>query len=72
MHQNTQGIGNKLGEIEVFLSEVNCDVLCISEHWSKKEELQSLQIPGFIQGDFYCRKIYKNGGAGIYVKKYKF
>ena len=39
----------------------------------QKEELQSLQIPCFVQGDFYCRKSYKNGGAGIYVKaNYKF
>ena len=66
-------MSNKLDEVQVFLSEVNCDIFCVSEHWSKKEETQSLDIPGFVQGDFYCRKIYNHGGVGIYIKdQYKY
>lgn len=73
IHQNTQGISNKLGEIEVFVTEISCDLLCVTEHWSKKEEAQSLQIPGFVQGDFYCRNKYKHGGVGIFIgEQYKY
>ena len=67
-HQNVQSLGNKLTELEVFLSKTNFDFVCISEHWFRSDRTDLLKLNGYYVADCYYRKIYKNGGVVIFAK----
>lgn len=68
VHQNVQCLGNKILDLEIFLHYVNCDVFCVSEHWARTEQIQSLNISGYYIGNSFCRNLLKNGGVAIYLK----
>ena len=72
MHQNFQGIRNKLCELEVMLKIELChvDILCCTEHWLKREEIATHHIPNFKLSSHYCRSTFKNGGSAIFVKEH--
>lgn len=55
-------------ELTVFLNEINCDIFCVTEHWSKAEQIKSVSINGYYIPHFFCRTNYKNGGVGFYIK----
>ena len=68
VHQNVQCINNKLLELRVFLSDIKCDIFCVSEHSAKKEQIQSINIDGYTLNSYYCRNTFKNGEVCIYIK----
>ncbi|CAK1593695.1 unnamed protein product [Parnassius mnemosyne] len=65
LHQNIQGIRSKLNQIEVLLTMENIDIMCISETFLKKQDVNFLQIPGYKVADSYCRN---ESRGGVYVK----
>lgn len=69
MHQNVQCIRNKVNQIELILDETQTDILCVTEHWLKCEELSSINLTGYDKANFYCRTTYIHGGVGIFIKK---
>lgn len=50
-------------------SILKCDVLCITEHWLKHFELQTINVSNFDLGSCYCRPTIGHGGSCIYVSK---
>lgn len=68
VHQNIQGIRNKIIELELFLNETSCDVFCVSEHWAKNDQVISLNIEGYMNVAYYCRNAHIHGGVCMYVR----
>ena len=69
-HQNTQSLFNKCINLEaLLLSDLkDIDVLCLSEHWLKLDEVSSVKFPKFSLASKYCREKKKCGGTCIFVK----
>ena len=68
LHLNLQSIRNKLSELDIFLDEFPCHILCVNEHWLSKDEI-NLYIPAnYKLATIYCRKTLSHGGVAIYVK----
>lgn len=66
---NVQCIRNKLLELEILIGSHQPDILCVCEHWLSREEIPSLNIPGYNVVASYCRTLNKNGGVAILVKE---
>lgn len=75
MHHNVQSLFNKLPFIEILAEDksYNLDVLCFSEHWLTKSEINNTQIQNFYLAGSYSRQIYTSkrphGGTCIYVRQ---
>lgn len=67
---NVQGILNKLDNIDVLNVDLNCDVLCVTEHWLNNTEMSFLSLPGYINASQFCRTNKTRGGSVIFVKNY--
>lgn len=67
-HQNIQSLGTSLGELEKFITVNNIDILCITEHWKKEEQLQRIHVDQFKLVSFYCRNV-SYGGSAIYCSQ---
>lgn len=65
LHQNIQYLGNKVDRLEIFLKQEIPDVVVLSEHGLKDNELSQISIPGFSIRATYCRQIHKSGGICI-------
>lgn len=59
---------NKLQELELFLDEFQCDILCLNEHWLKVDECQMYIPVGFKFLTGYFRSHMENGGVSIFIK----
>jgi hypothetical protein len=44
-------------------------VICLTEHHSKKHEIETLSIDQYILGVKFCRQSLKHGGTGIFVQE---
>ena len=67
---NIQSLIDKLENLEVLLhsAEGKADVVCITEHWLKKYEIDQININGYKIVDSFCRDKTKRGGSCIIVK----
>lgn len=65
---NTQGLANKMDALEVFLSVENPAVLCLAEHWGRKEDVGLLNLRGYTQMSVFCRSHSIRGGVPVYIK----
>jgi hypothetical protein len=54
--------------IETLLHSSEPDIISITEHWLKKDEVEATCIQGYVVADSFCREKYKNGGTIIYTK----
>lgn len=70
MHFNIQGLGNKLDSLSITLDEEQVDILCVSEHWLRKEELNMANIDNFKLITYYARKNMDRGGVCIFARDY--
>lgn len=70
LHQNIQCIKNKLPEIELFINSLTKvpDVICFSEHWMNKDEIQFLKIPNYRIISGYARENFIHGGTAILIR----
>lgn len=68
MHQNMQCLMNKVGLIEAVACELNLDVLCLTEHWAKEDELLEYPIQNYPIAAYYCRTTSAHGGVAIYSR----
>lgn len=71
LHQNIQCLRNKTEEIELFINtlENQPDIICITEHWLKKEEEEITKINGYAMAASFSRDSMEHGGVCIYGKK---
>ncbi|MGL5028572.1 MAG: endonuclease/exonuclease/phosphatase family protein, partial [Wolbachia pipientis] len=68
IHQNIQSIRNKSLELNIFINEEKPDIICLTEHSLKKEEMQECTIEGYRVVDNYCRSLSRGGGVLISAK----
>lgn len=69
LHQNMQSLPDKTLEFEVFLDTLKDvpDVLCITEHWMRSNEIHSVKINKYVMASCWCRSEKTRGGSCIYV-----
>lgn len=65
---NTQGMVDKDVLINEFSNDNIIDILCISEHWCREEELSYKVLDDYTLINSYSRKHHLHGGVAIYVK----
>lgn len=70
LHVNVQSIRNKSYEIESYIAddENRFDILCFSEHWLNKSEIDSFRLGNFMNASFFCRSASNHGGTLICLK----
>lgn len=67
--QNICSLNKKTRNLEVFLaSELDCEVLAITEHWLNENELKCIHLQNFHLVSSYCRNSLEHGGTCIYLK----
>ena len=66
-HQNIRGLSHKIDELMLSLSEINPQVLCITEHHLNSNEINSMDYGQYTLGARYCRRLFNQGGAAIFV-----
>lgn len=68
LHQNVQCIRNKLTQLNLLMANLQTDILCVTEHWLREEELASINVTGYVKANFFCRSRYSHGGVGIFIR----
>ena len=68
-HQNIRGIYNKIDERLLSLPPNLPQIICITEHHLKTEQLGNIILDQYTLGTAFCRQEYRKGGACIYVLK---
>jgi exonuclease III len=69
LYQNIQGIYNKIDE---FLNSVTPNapqVICLTEHHLRTEEIRNINFSQYALGASFCRQTYSHGGICIFVPK---
>lgn len=66
-----QCIRNKIHELEIILngSLKHVNILCVTEHWLKEQEISYYTIQNFKLCSIFYRTNNKNGGSAIFVKE---
>jgi hypothetical protein len=67
MHLNIQYLSNKILELDVVLSEIKPEIVCLSEHGLKSNEIVLVNINGYSLITHFCREYYKGGGVAIFA-----
>lgn len=68
-HINVQALSNKVDQVNLFLSDFNLDIVCLSEHWLNDLNLKSVNLYGYILASYFCRSLSVHGGVCIFLKK---
>lgn len=73
MHQNIQGLLNKVEILELCIDEFNdnnkyVDIVCLTETFIKYGSEQNIRLKGFNLATSFCRKDKKRGGTCILVR----
>lgn len=70
LHQNIQCIRNKILELEIFITslENSPDLLCLTEHWLNKDEVDLIKIENYQLISCYTREMSIHGGSCILIK----
>ena len=68
-HQNIRGISKKAHELLISLSYNRPQIICLTEHHLKLEEIHNINLDYYKLGAFFCRKKYSCGEACIFVSK---
>ena len=67
MHQNIQGLGNKIEKLQVVLSEINSSIVVLSEHWQSSDQIKLINLENYLLCSSFCRNKNKHGGVSIFV-----
>lgn len=68
LHQNLQCIKNKIEDLEVFLSEEDPNVACITESWCNDDDINYIRLLDYSTAGYYNRKKSIHGGVMILIK----
>jgi len=69
LHQNIRGITNKIDEFLNSLPSNAPQVICLTEHHMKTEEIANVNLEQYTLGTAFCRQTYKQEGVCIYISK---
>jgi exonuclease III len=64
-HQNICGLRNKYNEILCHLEDITPQILCLTEHHLREEEIAHLNLKNYTLGAYYCWKNFMKGGTCI-------
>jgi hypothetical protein len=67
---NIQGLNNKNLIVSEFATDNLLDMLCLSEHWSRDDEILYEGLDNYHLINSFCREHRVHGGVAIYVNKY--
>lgn len=70
LHFNARSVCNKIDLIDVFLNDVDPDIVCISETWLHENNLNIVCFPNYRLASAINRKLSIGGGVAILVKNY--
>ena len=62
-HQNMRGLKHKIDELLISLPCINPQVLCVTEHRLRPDEIINIHLGQYTLGTYFCRRIYKHGGV---------
>jgi exonuclease III len=68
-HQNIRGISGKVDEFQISLHHNRPQVICLTEHHLKTEEIININLDQYKLGTFFCRQEHKGGGVCIYISQ---
>lgn len=63
-----QGLSNKIDEVELLLTELQIDILCISEHWLCNDNVKNISFSDYNIMTYFSRSTSIHGGSLILVK----
>jgi len=69
LHQNIQEISNKTDELLNSLSPNAPQVICLTEHHLRTEEIRNVNFSQYTLTTSFCRQTYSHGGVCIFVPK---
>lgn len=67
LHCNVRSAKNKIHEIEASLQDINVDVVCLTEHWLNKEEIDLFSLNDYRVASSSARQLSRGGGTVILV-----
>jgi len=67
LHQNARGLSRKIDEFLISLLPNSPQILCLTEHHLRNEEIANVNVDQYTLGTQFCRQTYKQGGVCIYV-----
>ena len=56
-------------DLEIVAKTNNLDIMCICEHWAKKDQISYLSVNGYKLVSSYCRVSKIHGGTAIFVRE---
>jgi hypothetical protein len=68
-HQNIDRLSNKIEQVTHFLHQNDPDLIILSEHGLKQENLQHTNLTDYSLVGGFCRKHHLKGGVAAYVKE---
>ena len=66
-HQNVRGISHKIDELLISLTPNTPQVLCLTEHHQRTDEISLINLGQYTLGAHFCRQTHKQGGVCIYI-----
>jgi exonuclease III len=69
LHQNIRRIFNKVDEFLNSVSPKAPQVICLSEHHLRTEEISNVNFNQYTLGASLCRQTYSHGGVCVFVHK---
>jgi hypothetical protein len=69
LHQNIQGISNKTDEFLNSVSPNAPQVICLTEHHLRSEEIRNVNFGQYTLGASFCRQTYSHGDVCVFVPK---
>lgn len=68
MHQNIQGLSNKVQHLDKICRDSEVDIACLTEIWLKEEQMDIFVPTGYKVASAFCRTNAIHGGVAILVK----
>lgn len=68
IHLNVQSVINKLDAVEVFSTEHEPLIVCLTETWTNPDSVSLCNIHGYEMASHYSRREHSHGGCAIYVR----
>ena len=67
VHQNIRGLNNKTDEFLISLSPSTPQIICLTEHHLKPDEIGNICLGHHTLGTYFCRRSFKQGGVCIFA-----
>lgn len=69
LHQNIDSLATKINRLNHFLQTLKPDLVILSEHGLKEDQLLTTKLPGYVLVGGYSRKSARKGGVATYVNE---